>query len=81
VNLNSTGTLNGKPPPARTYGKEAQPDASKQMSPWRHRTSRCTRLLFDGYLPPGTRILGRCPACGGAYRIEIPLDKKAKDTV
>ena len=30
----------------------------------------CNRLLFHGYLGPGSRIYIRCPKCGTAYVLE-----------
>lgn len=43
------------------------------LRPYRHRTGSCSRLLFEGYLPPGTHIRVRCPACGGMHLISIPI--------
>ena len=37
---------------------------------YRHRYQDCSRLLFVGYLAPGTRIEIRCPACGRMHVIE-----------
>jgi hypothetical protein len=37
---------------------------------YRHRSGHCSRLLFTGYLGPGTRIEMRCPACGRIHVIE-----------
>lgn len=37
---------------------------------FRHRDSRCGRLLFVGYLAPGTRIEIRCPKCGRLHVVE-----------
>ena len=34
------------------------------IRPYRHRTGRCSRLLFEGYLAPGTKVRLRCPKCG-----------------
>lgn len=39
---------------------------------YRHRLGECSRLLFVGYLPPGTHIELRCPACGRMHVIDIP---------
>lgn len=41
---------------------------------YRHRASDCARLLFVGYLPPGTRIEIRCPSCGRMHVIEVEVD-------
>lgn len=41
---------------------------------FRHRTNKCSRLLFVGYLPPGTYIEIRCPACGRIHVIEVAAD-------
>lgn len=39
---------------------------------YRHRAAGCSRLLFAGYLPPGTHIEMRCPACGRMHVIDVP---------
>lgn len=39
---------------------------------YRHRQAQCSRLLFVGYLPPGTHIEMRCPSCGRMHVIDIP---------
>ena len=39
---------------------------------YRHRLESCSRLLFVGYLPPGTHIEIRCPSCGRMYVIDVP---------
>lgn len=39
---------------------------------YRHRLGECSRLLFVGYLAPGTHIELRCPACGKMHVIDIP---------
>lgn len=39
---------------------------------YRHRGGQCSRLLFVGYLPPGTHIEIRCPACGRMHVIDVP---------
>lgn len=39
---------------------------------YRHRLGECSRLLFVGYLPPGTHIEMRCPACGRMHVIDVP---------
>lgn len=39
---------------------------------YRHRAGACGRLLFVAYLPPGTHIEMRCPACGRMHVIDIP---------
>ncbi len=41
---------------------------------YRHRAKDCGRLLFVGYLPPGTRIEIRCPSCGRMHVIEVEID-------
>lgn len=41
---------------------------------YRHRASDCGRLLFVGYLPPGTHIEIRCPACGRVHVIRVESD-------
>lgn len=38
---------------------------------YRHRAGQCSRLLFVGYLPPGTHIEIRCPACGRIHVIRV----------
>jgi len=38
---------------------------------YRHHSGRCGRLLFAGYLPAGTHIEIRCPACGRMHVIEV----------
>ena len=38
---------------------------------YRHRAEHCSRLLFVGYLPPGTHIEIRCPACGRIHVIHV----------
>ena len=38
---------------------------------YRHRAAQCSRLLFVGYLPPGTHIEIRCPACGRIHVIHV----------
>lgn len=42
------------------------------MRAYRHREGHCSRLLFEAYLPPGTHIRVRCPACGGMHDIIMP---------
>lgn len=39
---------------------------------YRHRLGECSRLLFVGYLSPGTHIEMRCPACGKLHVIDVP---------
>ena len=41
---------------------------------YRHRSERCSRLLFKGHLPPGTHIRVQCPACGKMHHIDVPLN-------
>lgn len=38
---------------------------------YRHAARECSRLLFVGYLPPGTHIEIRCPACGRMHVIQV----------
>lgn len=38
---------------------------------YHHRARNCSRLLFTGYLPPGTYIEIRCPACGIMHVIQV----------
>lgn len=53
------------PPPTALSWRRARVD-------YRHVTDQCTRLLFQGYLAPGTRIEIRCPSCGGMHVISVP---------
>lgn len=41
---------------------------------YRHRAPDCTRLLFTGYLPAGTYIEMRCPACGRMHVIRVTTE-------
>ena len=41
-----------------------------QRREFRHRYQDCSRLLFVGYLAPGSRIEIRCPSCGRMHIIE-----------
>ena len=43
---------------------------------YRHRARDCGRLLFVGYLPPGTRIEIRCPSCGRMHVIEVDIEQQ-----
>ena len=43
---------------------------------YRHRAKDCGRLLFVGYLPPGTRIEIRCPSCGRMHVIEVDIEQQ-----
>lgn len=38
---------------------------------YRHHSGQCGRLLFVGYLPAGTHIEIRCPACGRLHVIDV----------
>lgn len=42
---------------------------------YRHRAAQCSRLLFVGYLPPGTYIEIRCPACDRIHIIRVPPEE------
>jgi len=46
---------------------------SPVLRQYRHRSETCSRLLFKGYLPPGTHIRVQCPACGKMHHIDVPL--------
>lgn len=41
---------------------------------YRHRSASCSRLLFTGYLPPGTYIEIRCPSCDRIHIIRVDGD-------
>lgn len=47
---------------------------------YRHRGRQCSRLLFVGFLPPGTHIEIRCPACGRMHVIHVPSAAELVDT-
>lgn len=57
----STGILHMAVAPARHMTRRE----------FRHRAGDCGRLLFVGYLPPGTHIEIRCPACGRIHVIHV----------
>lgn len=46
---------------------------------YRHRLGECSRLLFVGYLPPGTHIEMRCPACGRMHVIDVPAARPVEN--
>jgi phage FluMu protein Com len=48
-------------------------ESYRRIRAYRHRTATCTRLLFEGYLAPGSHLHVRCPACGGMHLISIPM--------
>lgn len=47
------------------------PPRARARREYRHRAPQCSRLLFNGYLPPGTYIEIRCPACGRMHVIQV----------
>lgn len=49
----------------------AVPSRRAARREYRHRTPQCSRLLLVGYLPPGTHIEIRCPACGRVHVIDV----------
>jgi hypothetical protein len=60
--------------------------AAIAIGPWRrarreyrHAAAQCSRLLFVGYLPPGTHIEIRCPACGRVHVIDVAGGDKWSD--
>ena len=46
-----------------------------QRYDYRHRA--CNRLLFRGYLAPGSVLQIRCPKCGGMVTYKPDLDNPA----
>lgn len=43
---------------------------------YRHR--KCNRLLFRGYLSPGSIIQIRCPKCGGMVAYKSDIDNPSR---
>lgn len=43
---------------------------------YRHR--KCNRLLFRGYLAPGSIIQIRCPKCGGMVAYKSDIDNPSR---
>lgn len=42
-----------------------------RIKEYRHRSQGCSRLFFEGYLPPMTFIRIRCPSCGKMHEIRM----------
>jgi len=60
---------------AETTTVQDRPSRYHARRAYRHRVRDCGRLLFVGYLPPGTYIEIRCPTCGRIHVIQVTGDE------